>query len=330
MKKTFTRRMALATLSLALLGAAGAQAQTAYPSQPIKFIVPYPAGGTTDVLARMVAQKMQESWQQTVVVENKPGAGGTIGNNLVAKAPADGYTVLFGIVALVQQMTLMKLPYDPIKDFAPVSLMAGVPNVMVVNADKARAIGIQNVKDFIRYAKANPGRLNMASSGNGTSIHLAGELFKSMTGTFMVHFPYRGSGPALLDMLSGNMDVMFDNLPSSMQHIRSGKLKAFAVTSSQRSSALPDVPTIEEAGKLKGFEASSWFGLLAPAGTPADIVNRVQREVARALSDPGIKEKLQAQGAIPGGNTPQEFARLIDAEHTKWAQVVKASGAKAD
>jgi tripartite-type tricarboxylate transporter receptor subunit TctC len=170
----------------------------------------------------------------------------------------------------------------------------------------------------------------MASSGNGTSIHLAGELFKSMTGTFMLHFPYRGSSPALLDMLAGNMDVMFDNLPSSMPHIRSGKLKALAVTSNQRSSALPEVPTIEEAGQLKGFEASSWFGLLAPAGTPADIVNRIQKEVARALNDAGIKEKLQAQGAIPSGNTPQEFTRLIDAEHTKWAQVVKASGARVD
>jgi tripartite-type tricarboxylate transporter receptor subunit TctC len=170
----------------------------------------------------------------------------------------------------------------------------------------------------------------MASSGSGTSIHLAGELFKSQAGVFMVHVPYRGSSPALMDLMAGTMDVMFDNLPSSMPHIRSGKLRAFAVTSSQRSSALPDLPTIEEAAKLKGFDASSWFGLLAPAGTPADIVSRIQREVARALNDPGIKEKMQAQGAIPGGITPQEFARLIDSEHLKWAQVVKVSGAKAD
>jgi tripartite-type tricarboxylate transporter receptor subunit TctC len=201
---------------------------------------------------------------------------------------------------------------------------------MVMNADKARSLGINSVQDFITYAKARPGKLNMASSGSGTSIHLAGELFKSQTGVFMVHVPYRGSSPALLDLIAGNMDVMVDNLPSSMQHIRSGKLKAFAVTSSQRSSAMPDVPTVEEAGKLKGFEASSWFGLLAPAGTSADIVNRVQREVARALNDPAIKEKLQAQGAIPGGITPAEFARLIDSEHSKWAQVVKVSGARAD
>jgi tripartite-type tricarboxylate transporter receptor subunit TctC len=186
------------------------------------------------------------------------------------------------------------------------------------------------VPDFIQYARSQTAGFNMASSGNGTSIHLAGELFKSMTGVSMTHIPYTGSAPALLGLVSGQVDVMFDNLPSAMALIKSGKLKAFAVTSAQRSAAMPELPTLEDAGQLKGFEASSWFGLLAPAGTPADIVNRVQREVARALSDPGIKEKLQAQGAIPGGNTPQEFARLIDAEHTKWAQVVKASGAKAD
>jgi tripartite-type tricarboxylate transporter receptor subunit TctC len=223
-----------------------------------------------------------------------------------------------------------KLPFDPFKDFSPITLVAAVPNVMVMNAEKAKALNINTVAEFIAYAKKNPGKLNMASSGNGTSIHLAGELFKSRTGTFMVHFPYRGSGPALLDMIAGNMDVMYDNLPSSLPHIKSGKLKAFAVTSGQRSSALPDAPTIEEAGKLKGFEASSWFGLLAPAGTPVAIVNRIQQEVAKALGSPEIKEKLVAQGAIPSGNTPAQFAALIDSEHKKWAEVVKASGAKVD
>jgi tripartite-type tricarboxylate transporter receptor subunit TctC len=223
-----------------------------------------------------------------------------------------------------------KMPFDPVKDFAPITLVAGVPNVMVMNADKARTLGINSVPDFIRYAKANPGKLNMASSGNGTSIHMAGELFKSMTGTFMVHFPYRGSNPALLDLIGGNMDLMFDNLPSAMPHIKSGKLKAFAVTSSQRSAALPDAPTLEDAAKLKGFEASSWFGLLAPAGTPPEIVNRIQQEVAKSLNTPAIKEKMLAQGAIPSGNTPQEFAKLIDSEITKWAKVVKDSGAKVD
>jgi tripartite-type tricarboxylate transporter receptor subunit TctC len=201
---------------------------------------------------------------------------------------------------------------------------------MVMNADKARALNINTTTDFIAYVRRNPGKLNMASSGNGTSIHLAGELFKSRTNTFMVHFPYRGSGPALFDMVGGSMDVMFDNLPSALPHIKSGKLKAFAVTSSQRSSALPDAPTLEEAARLKGFEASSWFGLLAPAGTPTDILNRIQQEVAKSFNTPEIKDKLTAQGAIPVGNTPAQFAQHIEAEHKKWAAVVKTSGAKVD
>jgi len=205
-----------------------------------------------------------------------------------------------------------------------------VPNVMVVNTEKAAARNINTVADFIKYAKAHPAKLNMASSGNGTSIHLAGELFKSMAGVYMTHFPYTGSGPALLGLLSGDMDVMFDNLPSAMPHIKAGKLKALAVTSAQRSGAMPDTPTIEQAGGLKGFEASSWFGLLAPAGTSQDIVNRVQQETAKALATLSMKERLLAQGAIPSGNTPAEFAKLIDAEIRKWAPVVKASGAKVD
>jgi tripartite-type tricarboxylate transporter receptor subunit TctC len=330
----FTARHALvraATLVLAC-AAAPAWAQTAWPNKPVRIVVPFPPGGTTDIMARAVAPELSKAFGQSFIVENKGGAGGNLGAEQVAKSANDGYTLLMGTVGThgINRALYDKLPYDPIKDFVPVSLVAAVPNVMVVNADKARAAGINSAQDFIRYAKSRPGKLNMASSGNGTSIHLAGELFKSMTGTFMVHFPYRGSSPALLDLLAGNMDVMFDNLPSSMAHIRSGKLKALAVTSSQRSSALPDLPTVEEAAGLKGFEASSWFGLLAPAGTSADIVGRIQKEVARALTDPAVKEKLQAQGAIPSGNTPQEFARLIDAEHSKWAQVVKASGAKVD
>jgi tripartite-type tricarboxylate transporter receptor subunit TctC len=222
------------------------------------------------------------------------------------------------------------MPFDPQRDFSPITLVAGVPNVMVMNTEKAKARGINNVQDFIRYAKANPGKVNMASSGNGTSIHLAGELFKSMAGVYMTHFPYGGSGPALLGLLGGDMDVMFDNLPSSMPHIKAGKLKALAVTSNQRSAALPDVPTVEQAAGLKGFEASSWFGLLAPAGTAPDIVNRIQQETAKALNVPSIKERLLAQGAIPSGNSPAEFAKLIDAEIRKWGQVVKTSGAKVD
>ncbi|MCY1369249.1 hypothetical protein D9M69_562770 [compost metagenome] len=205
-----------------------------------------------------------------------------------------------------------------------------MPNVMVMNAKRAQALGIQSVPDFLRYAKAHPGQLNMASSGNGTSIHLAGELFKARTGVFMTHIPYRGSGPALKDLIGGQMDVMFDNLPSAMPHIQSGKLKAFAVTSAVRSDSMPELPTVAEAGALPGFEASSWFGLLAPAGTPPDIVNRLQQETTKVLNLPAVKARLLSLGAIPGGDTPQAFARQIDAEISKWAPVVKASGAKVD
>ncbi len=311
-----------------------AQAQTAWPAKPVRIVVPFAPGGTTDILARAIAPELSKALGQSFVVENRAGAGGNVGAEAVARSPADGYTLLMGTVGThgINKALYPSLPYNPVKDFAPITLVAGVPNVMVMNAEKAQKLGINNVADFVKYAKANPGKLNMASSGNGTSIHLAGELFKSMSGTYMVHFPYRGSSPALLDMIGGSMDVMFDNLPSAMPQIKAGKLKALAVTSSQRSAALPDAPTIEQAGgpALKGFEASSWFGLLAPAGTPPDIVNRIQQEVAKSFAKPEIKEKLLAQGAIPGGGTPAEFAKMIDAEIAKWAVVVKNSGAKVD
>lgn len=319
-------------LTVVLLGVQSAHAQTTWPAKPIKIIVPFAAGGTTDILARAMAPELSKALGQSFFVENRAGAGGNLGADIVAKSSNDGYTLLMGTVGThgINRALYPKLPYDPFKDFAPITLVAAVPNVMLMNADKAKQLKINTVLDFIAYAKAHPGKLNMASSGNGTSIHLAGELFKSQTGTFMLHFPYRGSGPALLDLLGGSMDVMFDNLPSALPHIKSGKLKAFAVTSSQRSSALPDTPTIEEAAKLKGFEASSWFGLLAPAGTPPAIIARIQQEAAKALASPEIKEKLVAQGAIPSGNTPAQFAALIESEHKKWAQVVKASGAQVD
>jgi tripartite-type tricarboxylate transporter receptor subunit TctC len=332
MRRTARLRVGLLVACLAALSSPHAIAQS-WPSKPIRIVVPFAPGGTTDILARALAPELQRALGQAVVVENRAGAGGNVGAEAVAKSPNDGHTLVMGTVGThgINKALYPSLPYDPVRDFAPITLVAGVPNVMVMNADKARALNVNSVQDFIRYARANPGKLNMASSGNGTSIHLAGELFKSMTGTYMVHFPYRGSGPALLDMVSGNMDVMFDNLPSSMAQIKAGKLKALAVTSAQRSTAL-DVPTVEEAGgaALKGYEASSWFGLLAPAGTAPDIVSRLQQEVAKALAKPEIKERLQAQGAIPGGGSPAEFARLIDSEIKKWAQVVKASGAKVD
>ncbi|MCM3564965.1 Bug family tripartite tricarboxylate transporter substrate binding protein [Hydrogenophaga intermedia] len=309
-----------------------AVAQGAWPNKPVRIVVPFAPGGTTDILARTLAPELSKAFGQSFVVENRGGAGGNIGAEVVAKAPGDGYTLLMGTVGThgINKSLYSKLPYDPQKDFAPITLVAGVPNVMVMSTKRAQDLGINSVADFVKHAKANPGRLNMASSGNGTSIHLAGELFKARNGIFMTHIPYRGSGPAMTDLLAGNMDVMFDNLPSAMPHIKAGNLKAFAVTSAVRSEALPDVPTVAEAGKLPGFEASSWFGLLAPAGTPADVVSRLQQETAKALNLPAVKERLLAQGAIPSGNTPAEFAALIDAEIKKWEAVVKASGAKVD
>ena len=331
-KRSALKLIATSCFFAANLIAAQAYGQTAWPVKPVKIVVPFAPGGTTDILARAMAPELSKAFGQTFIVENKAGAGGNLGADIVAKSAADGYTILMGTVGThgINVALYDKMPFDPVKDFAPITLIAGVPNVMVMNAEKAKQLNINSVADFIKVAKASPGKLNMASSGNGTSIHLAGELFKSMSSTYLVHFPYRGSGPALLDLVGGTMDVMFDNLPSALPHIKSGKLKALAVTSSQRSAVLPDVPTVEEAGNLKGFDASSWFGLLAPAGTPADIVNRLQQESAKAMYNPAVKEKLLAKGAIPGGNTPAEFSKMIAAEIKKWAQVVKVSGAKVD
>lgn len=318
----------------AMLPLSTAQAQTAWPTKPVRIVVPFTAAGTTDILARALAPELQRVFGQPFVVDNKPGAGGNLGAAEVAKSAPDGYTLLMGTVGThaINPALYPKMPYDHVKDFAPITLVAGVPNVLVVNPGFAQKNGIQSVADLVKVAKAQPGRLNFASSGNGTSIHLSGELFKTLTGTFMVHFPYRGSGPALIDLMGGNTDLMFDNLPSSMAHIKSGKLKALAVTSAQRSAALPDVPTVAEAGgsALASYEATSWFGLFAPAGTPTDVVQRLQQETAKALGSPAIKERLLSQGAIPSGNTPAEFAKLIDQETKKWAAVVKASGAKVD
>jgi tripartite-type tricarboxylate transporter receptor subunit TctC len=298
----------------------------------VRIVVPFAAGGTTDILARALVPELGKVFGQTFIVDNKPGAGGNLGADAIAKSAPDGYNLLMGTVGThaINASLYPKMPFDPVRDFVPITLVAGVPNVLVMNPAKAEANKINSVADLIRYARANPGKLNMASSGNGTSIHLAGELFKSMTGTYMVHFPYRGSGPALLDLIGGTMDLMFDNLPSALPQIKAGKLKALAVTSATRSAAVPDLPTIAEAGPVKGFEASSWFGLLAPTGTPADIVNQIQHETAKAMQLPALKERLLSQGAIPGGQSPAEFAAFIAAETAKWAKVVKVSGAKVD
>ena len=320
-------------LALAGLGGLPALAQTPWPTRPVRIVVPFAAAGTTDLLARALAPELQKAFGQPFIVENRAGAGGNLGSAEVAKS-TDGHTLLMGTVGThaINTSLYPKLPYDPVRDFAPITLVAAVPNVLVMNPAQAQKYGINSVADLIRVARANVGKLNMASSGNGTSIHLAGELFKSMTGTFMLHFPYRGSGPALLDLLGGNVDLMFDNLPSALPQIKAGKLKAFAVTSARRSEAVPELPTIEEAGGplLKGYEASSWFGLLAPSNLPADIVARLQRETAKALATPAIKERLASQGAVASGMPSSEFAALITSETAKWAKVVKASGARVD
>jgi len=323
MNKTW-RRWALAVSMACIAPLAFAQA---YPSHTIRLVVPFPAGGTTDILARDVAKKLTDTMGQSVVVDNRPGAGGNIGADLVAKSAPDGYTLLMGTVGThaINPSLYAKMPYDHIKDFVPVVLVAGVPNVLVVNP----SVPINSVADLIKLAKAKPGSINFASSGSGTSIHLSGELFKTMAGVDMTHVPYKGSSPALTDLMGGQVQIMFDNLPSSLALIKAGKLRAVAVTSLKRAPALPDVPTIAESG-LPGFEASSWFGVLAPAGTPAPIVAKLNAEVNKWLQSPEGKEQLLAQGAEVAGGSPEQFAAHIRAESDKWAKVVKASGAKVD
>jgi tripartite-type tricarboxylate transporter receptor subunit TctC len=329
------RRRALALISLLPSSMPLAtRAQAAWPGKAVRIVVPFAAGGTTDILARALAPELQKAFGQPFIIDNKPGAGGNSGAAEVAKAANDGHTLLMGTVGThaINPALYAKMPYDHVRDFVPITLVAAVPNVLVMNPVHAQQNGIDSVPALIEFARRRPGKLNMASSGNGTSIHLAGELFKSMTGTFMLHLPYGGSGPALVDLIGGNTDLMFDNLPSSLPHIRSGRLKALAVTSARRAPALPDLPTIEEAGglALKGYEASSWFGLFAPTGTPPDVVARVQAETAKALATPALNERLQSQGAAPGGNSSADFARHVAAETAKWAKVVKAAGAKVD
>jgi tripartite-type tricarboxylate transporter receptor subunit TctC len=271
-----------------------------------------------------------------VVIDNKPGAGANIGAEIVARSAPDGYTWLMGSVGThginlpLYTQGGGKLPFDPVKDFTPISLAAEFPNVLVVNPEFAKRNKINSVNDLIQYARANPGKVNMASSGNGTSIHMAGELFKSMTKTFMVHLPYRGSPPAVTDLIAGNVDIMFDNLPSSINFIKSGKLKALAVTSAKRSTAFPDLPTIAEAANLPGYEATSWFGVLAPANLPPELLNTISREVIKAIQSPSVREKYAAMGAEAVGNTPAQFGVYINKELAKWTKVVKESGAKVD
>jgi tripartite-type tricarboxylate transporter receptor subunit TctC len=304
-----------------------AWAQAAYPTKPITIIVPFSAGGTTDILARVVGLHVGQTLGQPVIVDNRAGAGGNIGTQAVARAPADGYTLLMGTVGThaINQSLYKKLPFDPIKDFTPLSRVAMVPNLLVANP----AQPYKNVRELIAYGKANPGKINFASSGSGTSIHLSGELFKQMTQIDMQHVPYKGSAPALADLIGGQTAIMFDNMPSVMPHVKAGKLRALAVTTARRSPALPDVPTVAESG-VPGYDTSSWFGLLAPAGTPADVVGKLNAAILKALADPGVKTKLAEQGAEPHPEKPEQFAAFIGSETAKWGKVVKESGASVD
>jgi tripartite-type tricarboxylate transporter receptor subunit TctC len=324
---SLARRRWLGVLLAAGLLPGFAAAQPAYPTRPVRVIVPFPAGGTTDIFARLVGEKLSQSLGQQFVIENRGGAGGNIGADAVAKAEPDGYTLVMGTVGThaINPSLYAKMPYDPLTDFAPVAYVAGVPNLMVVNPRNVKA---RTVQEFIAEAKAVPRKFNMASSGNGTSIHLSGELFKQMTGVEMPHVPYRGSGPAVNDLIAGQVDVMFDNLPSSMPFIKGGKLKALAVTSSKPSPALPGVPTVGET--VPGYEASAWFGMGAPKGTPRPIIERLNREINAALKDPEMLKKLQDLGGTPLAGTPEDFGKLIADETEKWRKVVEFSGAKAD
>jgi tripartite-type tricarboxylate transporter receptor subunit TctC len=296
-----------------------------YPTRPVRWIVGYPAGGSTDIVARLVGQYLSEKLGQQFIIENKPGAGNNIATEAVINAPPDGYTLLFvnpanGINASLYK----KLSFNFVRDIAPVAGITRVPNVMEVNPN----VPAKTVAEFIAYAKANPNKVNMASSGNGTSVHLSGELFMAMTGVKLTHVPYRGSAPALTDMIAGQVQVLFDNLPSSIQHVTGGKLRALAVTTDKRSDALPDVPTVAET--VPGYEASAWFGMGAPKGTPPEVIAVLNKTINEALADPNIKARLAEMGGMHMGGTPAEFGKIIADETEKWRKVVEFAGASVD
>jgi tripartite-type tricarboxylate transporter receptor subunit TctC len=322
---------AAATLALTA-GVAPAVAQT-YPARPIRLVVPYPPGGPLDAAARTLAERVKDSLG-VVVVENRQGAGGNIGVDYVAKQPADGYTLVIGAVAThaINPWLFSKLPYDPVKDFAPITLIAHVPNVLVMTPETAARLGIGSAADLVGYARRNPGSLNYGSGGNGSAGHMAGELLKSMARVSMVHIPYAGAAPAQLGLLAGQTDMMFDNLASALPQIRAGKLKAIAVTTTQRASALPELPTMAQAGgtELAGFDISTWFGVLAPAGTPAPIVERLNTAFRGALASAEMRERLTRMGAEPAPGTPAAFAAFIQSELGKYQRVVKFSNARVD
>jgi tripartite-type tricarboxylate transporter receptor subunit TctC len=315
----------IARFALALLLAAAPAFAGDYPNRPVKWIVPYPPGGTTDVLARIIAQWLSEKLGQQFIIENKAGGGNNIGTEVALRSPPDGYTMLLVNPAHGINATLYKnLTFNVIQDMAPVAGLVRTPNVMEVT----NSFPAKTVKEFIDYCKANPGKINMASSGSGTSVHMSGELFKYMTGCDMLHVPYKGAGPALADLIPGQVHVLFDNLPSSIGHIKGGKLRALAVTTAERDPSLPDVPTVAET--VPGYEASAWFGVGMPRGSPREAIDRINAEVNRALADPKMRERLAELGGKPIPGTPEDFGKVIAAETAKWEKVVISSGAKVE
>jgi tripartite-type tricarboxylate transporter receptor subunit TctC len=310
----------------ALAVCAGAWAQS-YPAKPVRFIVPFPPGGSADILARAIGQKAGEGLGQSLVVENRPGAGTAIGAEALAKSPADGYAVMIGTVSshAINPALNPKLTYDPVKDFTPISLVASIPFAMIVHP----SVPAKSVREFIALAKSKPGSLNYSSAGNGTSNHLAGELLKSLTGIDIVHVPYKGSAPALNDLVAGQVSLMFDLVLTAAPHVKSGAVRGLAVTGAKRSSALPELPTVAESG-VPGYEVSAWFGIFAPAGVPQPVVQRLNAEFVKALQQPDLRQRLASQGAEPLTSTPDEFAAYLRSEIGKWTKVVKDSGMKLD
>ena len=321
------RALASLSVALALLAPQAGGAADNYPAKPIRFVVAFPPGGGTDIIARVIAQKLSERLAQQVVVDNRPGAGCNIGTDIVAKSAPDGYTILMGSAGplAINASLFAKMPFDPIKDLAPVTLAASTPNVLVVHP----SLPARTVKELIALARARPGEINFASSGHGTPAHLAGELFNSMAGVKLVHVPYKGAAPALADLLGGQVQIMFSTMPPALPHVKDGKLRALAVTSRKRSPAAPDLPTLDEAA-LAGFEAITWHGVVVPAGTPTTVIALLNREIVAILHLPEVVERLSGQGAEALGSTPEEFAAYIGSESVKWAKVVRESGAKAE
>jgi len=325
-----TRLVSVFVFLVFSLCASGAQAQPAgvYPARPIHFVVPYPPGGPLDIMARGIGARLAQAWGQPVIVDNRPGAGGNLGADFVARAAPDGYTLLMGAVAThaINPSLYARIPYDPVKDFTPVALVAVVPNILVVHP----SLPVRTVKDLVALARARPGALNFASGSTGSTGHLAGELFKVLAGVDMTHIPYKGAAPAMQDLLAGQVQLMFDNLANALPQVKAGRLRAIAVTTLQRSPAAPDLPTVAESG-LPGFDLSTWFGVMVPAGTPVEIVTRLNAEIVRALGSPELKDRLAAMGAEPpADNTPERFAAFIRSELSKYATVVRESGAKVD